>query len=94
MLINDSAVRLTAIEYKLLTYLFQNAGRILSFGQILDMVWAQSEEKSANYVHTYISRLRHKLERDPNVPIYVLSTYGIGYCFEKQTEKIRGSDQS
>jgi two-component system, OmpR family, response regulator VicR len=86
VLIDGRAVRLTATESKLLTYLFQNAGHIRSFEQILEAVWEQSEDKSIAYIHTYISRLRHKLEKDPNAPTYLLSAYGIGYCFEKQRE--------
>lgn len=83
VLIDGEPVKLTKTEYKVLTYLVQNAGRILTFQQILEHVWGWEYQDSIEYVHVYVSRLRQKLEKDPKEPRYLITEYGIGYRFEK-----------
>ncbi len=74
VLVNGTPVKLTPTEYRLLAYLFTNAGRLLTFHQILQNVWG--------YVHVHLSNLRQKLEPDPKHPRYLQSEYGVGYRFE------------
>jgi two-component system KDP operon response regulator KdpE len=81
--IEGKPVKLSTTEYQLLYYLVQNAGRVLTFQQILDHVWGESRDNT-EYVHVYIWHLRQKLEVDPRHPIYILTEYGVGYYFEKQ----------
>jgi two-component system KDP operon response regulator KdpE len=83
VLVREKPVKLTATEYQLLAYLLHNAGRVLSFEQILENVWGYEYQDSVNYVHVYISHLRNKLEEDPKNPRYLLSEHGMGYRFEK-----------
>jgi DNA-binding response OmpR family regulator len=82
-LVRGQLVRLTATEHQLLAYLFQNADRVLSYQQILENVWGWEHHGDVNYVHVYISRLRKKLEKDPNNPQYLLNERGVGYCFQR-----------
>lgn len=77
-------VKLSATEYGLLTYLFQNAGQVLTFEQILEQVWGETGHGNIDYVHVYVSRLRRKLEVNPKEPVYLVTEYGVGYRFEKQ----------
>lgn len=83
VLVRGEPVKLTKTEYKLLTYLFRNVGRVRTFEQILENVWGWEYRDSIEYVHVYVSRLRQKLEKDPKTPHYLLTEYGIGYRFEK-----------
>lgn len=78
-------VKLSATEYGLLTYLFQNAGQVLTFEQILEQVWGETGHGNIDYVHVYVSRLRRKLEVNPREPVYLITEYGVGYRFEKQS---------
>jgi len=80
----DKPVQLTATEFRLLAFLFQNAGQILTYQTILDRVWGWEYKDSIDYVHVYLSHLRRKLEEDPRNPRYLLTERGIGYRFEKQ----------
>lgn len=80
---NGEQVRLTATEFQLLTYLVSNAGRVLSYTQILDQVWGWEYRDSVDYVHVYVSHLRRKIEKDPKNPIYLLTEYGTGYRFQR-----------
>lgn len=77
-------VKLTATEYRLLACLLRNAGRVLTFDQILDAVWGWEYRESVDYVHVYVWRLRRKLEVDPKNPRYVLTDHGAGYRFQKE----------
>ena len=73
-------IELTSLEYKILAFLFENKGRILTRGQILSGIW----DESGNFVNNntltvYIKRLREKIEEDPNVPKVIKTVRGIGY---------------
>lgn len=81
--VRGKPVKLSNTEYRLLIYLAQNAGRVLTFRQILDHVWGGLRD-NIEYIHVYISHLRQKLEEDPHHPSYILTEYGVGYRFEKQ----------
>jgi len=75
-------VHLTKTEYRLLVYLLHNAGQVLSTNRILENVWGPGYNNRTASVYVYISRLRHKLERDPRQPRYLHTEHGIGYWFD------------
>jgi DNA-binding response OmpR family regulator len=85
VLLRGEPVDLTATEYRLLTYLLRNAGRVLSYDQILEAVWGPEYRDSPQYVHVYIYRLRQKLESNPTFPKYLRTEHGMGYSFEKRS---------
>jgi two-component system, OmpR family, KDP operon response regulator KdpE len=74
-------VKLTATEFKLLAYLAQNPGRVLTHQSILSKVWGIEYLDDVEYLRVYISQLRKKLERDPRHPHHLLSEPGVGYRF-------------
>ncbi len=82
--VNGEPIKLTATEFKLLAYLVRNAGRVLTFTQILENVWGWEYRDSIDYVHVYVSHLRQKLEHDPRHPEYLITEHGVGYRFEKR----------
>lgn len=77
----DDEVRLTATEYKLLSYLAVNAGRVLTHTQILEQVWGAGYEMETQYLRVYISQLRRKLDPDSENPSMILTEPGVGYRF-------------
>jgi two-component system KDP operon response regulator KdpE len=83
-------VQLTATEYRLLAHLLENAGRVLTYDQILKNVWGWGCQDSMGYVHVYVWHLRQKLDQDPRRPRYVLNERGVGYRFEMQRLPARG----
>jgi two-component system KDP operon response regulator KdpE len=84
VLVDGQPVKLTPTEYRLLVILFQNAGHIVTFQQILEQVWGWEYQDNSDYIHVYISHLRRKLEPDPKKPHYLLTEYGLGYQFAKK----------
>ncbi len=84
VMVRGAPVDLTATEYRLLVELFRNAGRVLTYDQILEAVWGREYRDSPQYVHVYVYRLRQRLEDDPGQPKYLQTEHGMGYRFEKQ----------
>jgi DNA-binding response OmpR family regulator len=82
VLVKGEPVKLTKIEYELLAYLVGKEGRVSTFEQILDNVWGAGYEDNLDYVHVYVSRLRRKIEEDPQQPRYLVTERGVGYRFD------------
>jgi len=74
-------VRLTATEFRLLTYMANNAGRMLSHHTIMERVWGPENSDRVEYLRVYIHQLRIKLETDPEHPKHIVNEPGIGYRF-------------
>jgi len=77
-------VPLTPIEYRLLAYLAQNVGRVVTQDLLLEDVWGSEYIGEGHMLYVSIKRLRLKLEPDPNHPRYILSKVGIGYLLSTQ----------
>ena len=58
-------VHLTPIEYKLLTTLVRNAGKVLTHRQLLKEVWGPQQVEETHYLRVFMANLRRKLEADP-----------------------------
>jgi two-component system KDP operon response regulator KdpE len=74
-------IRLTPTEFKLLHYLSQNRGKVISHRSILQAVWGAEYGDEREYLRVFISQLRHKIENDPLRPAYILTEPGVGYRF-------------
>ena len=72
-------VHLTPIEYRLLTELARFPGRVLTHDQLLRQVWGPGYAEQRHYLRVYMAQLRHKLERDPARPRYLITEPGVGY---------------
>jgi len=85
--LNEQEVHLTPIEYKLLTILIQNAGKVVTHSQLLKKVWGPSYSKETQYLRVYMTQLRHKLESDPTRPRFLINEPGIGYRLKIDLEE-------
>ena len=75
------AVTLTALEFKSLKYLVENARRVISRDELLNEVWGYENYPCTRTVDNFILRLRQKLERNPSRPIHFRTVHGVGYKF-------------
>jgi two-component system KDP operon response regulator KdpE len=75
----DQMVHLTPTEYRLLSILVNNAGRVVSNPQLLREVWGPTHSASGHYLRIYMGHLRQKLEDDPTQPRYLLTETAVGY---------------
>jgi len=78
---NGEAVHLTPIEYRLLAVLLGRRGTVMTHRELLREVWGPAHSDSSHYLRIYMGHLRHKLERDPARPEYLLTEVGVGYRF-------------
>src|SRR3954454_18143379 len=76
-----SAVHLTPNEFKLLSILVRNAGKVLTHQQLLKAVWGPGSSTETHYLRVYMNQLRQKLESDAARPAYLLTEAGVGYRF-------------
>jgi two-component system KDP operon response regulator KdpE len=74
-----AAIHLTPIEYRLLSLLIANAGKVLTHRQILREVWGPAHSEDGHYVRVYMGHLRQKLEDDPAQPRHILTETAVGY---------------
>ena len=74
-------VELTPTELRLLLFLAENEGRVLTHKQILEKIWGAEYVDDVDYVKLFVYRLRRKIEADAENPRYILSERGIGYRF-------------
>jgi two-component system, OmpR family, KDP operon response regulator KdpE len=76
-------VHLTPTEYRLLTLLVENVGRVVTHTQLLRAVWGPGHQTQTQYVRVYMGQLRRKIERDPNRPRHLMTEPGVGYRFNE-----------
>jgi DNA-binding response OmpR family regulator len=77
-------ILLTLTEYKLLSQLAGNPGRVMLHRELLIKVWGTEFQDEVDYLRAYVRHLRQKIEDDPHEPKYILSRPGIGYMFASQ----------
>lgn len=83
-------IELTPKEYDLLLLLAQHPGKSYSREDLLNIVWGYEFSGYEHTVNSHINRLRSKIEPDFSKPLYILTTWGVGYRFNDEliVEKI------
>lgn len=74
-------LHLTPLEFRLLTELIANAGKVLTQRQLLSTVWGPNYVEHSHYLRIYMGHLRQKLEAEPARPKHLLTETGVGYRF-------------
>jgi two-component system KDP operon response regulator KdpE len=77
--LDGRALHLTPIEYRLLSLLAQNAGKVLTQRQILQEVWGPGQTEQRHYLRVFMAQLRRKIEADPARPQLLTTEPGVGY---------------
>lgn len=72
-------VHLTPTEYRLLSVLVANAGKVVTNPQLLRDVWGPSHAQDGHYLRIYMGHLRQKLEDDPTQPVFLITETAVGY---------------
>ena len=77
----NEEIQLSRTQFNLLTTLAQHPGQTMSRAQLLNHLHGYADSGYNRSIDAHVKNLRHKLERDPTDPQYVLTVYGIGYKF-------------
>jgi len=81
---DGAEVKLTPVEYRLLTTLAKHAGKVVTHRQLLEAVWGPDSPEENHYVRVYMAHLRRKLEPDPVRPRLFVTEAGVGYRLRRE----------
>ena len=79
VIMNGQEIALTPTEYRIIAYLAQNVGRVVTQDLLLEHVWGPEYLGESHMLQVNINRLRRKLEIDATQPDYILTKVGVGY---------------
>ena len=78
---DGAPLRLTPIEYRLLTHLIAQRDRVLTHRQLLQAVWGPGHAEDTHYLRVHMANLRKKIEHDASMPRHLITEAGVGYRF-------------
>ncbi|MFP1814491.1 two-component system response regulator KdpE [Lonsdalea quercina] len=78
---NGELLHLTPTEFRLLSLLVANPGKVLTQRQLLNDVWGPNAVENSHYLRIYMGHLRQKLELDPARPRHLVTETAVGYRF-------------
>ena len=81
--LDGEEVKVTYVEFEILSALARSPGRVLSRQTLLECVWGDSEYRDPRTVDVHIRHLREKLEQNPKEPEYLFTVRGVGYRFQE-----------
>jgi DNA-binding response OmpR family regulator len=81
--VNKKEIRLTRIEWLLLSELARNAGKLMLYGELLTKVWGPEYRDDVQILRTWVSRLRHKIEQEPDQPAIIRTIPKTGYMMDQ-----------
>lgn len=81
-LLNGQEVALTPLEFRILWYLCQRRGKVVSSEELFEGVWGEKYLDNNNTVMAHIARLREKLHEPARKPRYIKTVWGVGYTVE------------
>lgn len=77
--LGGQAIHLTPIEYKIVAYLAQNSGKVMTYSTIMNNVWGPYAESDNKILRVNMANIRRKLEMNPAEPVYIFTEVGVGY---------------
>ena len=84
--IDGNEIHLTPIEYKIVAYLAQNSGKVVTYSAILSNVWGPYADDDNRILRVNMANIRRKLEQDPAQPCYIFTEVGVGYRMAEDDE--------
>ncbi|WP_029500058.1 response regulator transcription factor [Kurthia huakuii] len=81
--VSGNEVKLTPLEFQILTLLMQHPGRVYPIEAIYEAVWQEPAYNAANIVAVHIRKIREKVEVNPKNPQYIKVVWGVGYKIEQ-----------
>ena len=79
--VRGEEVHLTPIEYKMLSLLVNNSGKVLTHHYIQQEVWGYDTTDDYQSLRVFMANIRRKIEEDSTKPRFILTEVGVGYRF-------------
>lgn len=77
--VNGDSIHLTPVEYKIVAFLAQNSGKVMTYSTVMNNVWGPYSESDNKILRVNMANIRRKLEKNPAEPIYIFTEVGVGY---------------
>lgn len=77
--VNGALIHLTPIEYKILAFLAQNCGKVMTYSSIITNVWGPYADNDNRILRVNMANIRRKIEVNPAQPKYIFTEVGVGY---------------
>lgn len=85
--LHGDPVPMTTKEFEILSLLMAHPNRVFSREEIFDRLWLLDSEADSSTITVHIRRLRGKIEFNPSVPKRIMTIWGIGYKYQRQTDR-------
>lgn len=85
--LNNSPIKLTRKEYRLLHILATHVGLVVTHDQLLKEIWTGNQRDNIQYLRILVRKLRQKIETDPNHPRLLVTESGVGYRLQARLEE-------
>lgn len=77
--LDGKEIHLTQVEFKIVTLLAQNSGRVITYDSIISSVWGPYADDNNRILRVNMANIRRKIEKNPAEPHYIFTEIGIGY---------------
>ena len=77
--LDGEPIHLTPVEYKIVAFLAQNSGKVMTYSAVMNNVWGPYAESDNKILRVNMANIRRKLEKNPAEPIYIFTEVGVGY---------------
>jgi two-component system, OmpR family, KDP operon response regulator KdpE len=84
--VDGKEIQLTRIEWLLLSELARNAGKLMLYGELLTRVWGPEYRDDVQILRTWVSRLRHKIEKGSKYPVLIHTVPKTGYMIDQPAD--------
>lgn len=78
--VNGGVVKLTSLEFRLLSYLIKNKNKVIPKQELFEKIW-EDKFTSDGTLNVHIRKIREAIERNPGNPEYIITVWGDGYKF-------------
>lgn len=72
-------IHLTRVEYKIVSMLAQNSGKVITYSSLIEQVWGPYADDNNRILRVNMANIRRKIEKNPGAPEYIFTELGIGY---------------
>ena len=77
--LNGSEIHLTRVEYKIVSLLAKNSGKVMTYDTLIDQVWGPYADDNNRILRVNMANIRRKIEENPGEPKYIFTELGVGY---------------
>ena len=79
VILDGKEIHLTRVEYKIVSLLAKNSGKVLTYDSLIDQVWGPYADDNNRILRVNMANIRRKIEENPGEPKYIFTELGVGY---------------